>query len=116
MSTNRCKCKDSTVGAEAINDTPSIIDNKVSLLIAAGAAMAANCEICLNKIVPALIEARVSDADMRKAVIIGQMVKDKPAHLMKETADLLTGSSLSAKSTSKGSAFEEIKQDMTCCG
>ena len=34
-----------------------IVDRTITLLIAAGAAMAANCEPCLNKIVPDLIEA-----------------------------------------------------------
>ena len=41
-----------------------IIDYKVTMLIAAGAAMAANCEPCLNKIVPDLIEAGVAEADI----------------------------------------------------
>lgn len=77
-----------------------IVDHKVTLLIAAGAAMAANCEMCLNKIVPDLIEAGVAEADIRRAVEIGQFVKDKPAAIMKEAADALTGSRLSKKSVS----------------
>ena len=50
-----------------------------TMLIAAGAAMAANCEPCLNQAVPALIEAGVADADMQRAVSIGQAVKDRVA-------------------------------------
>ena len=61
-----------------------IVDYKVTMLIAAGAAMAANCEMCLNKIVPDLLEAGVAEGDIRRAVEIGQFVKDKPAAIMKE--------------------------------
>ncbi len=70
--------------------------------IAAGAAMAANCEPCLNKIVPDLIEAGVAEGDIRKAVEIGQFVKDKPAAIMKEAADALTGSQLADQQKSEG--------------
>lgn len=67
---------------------------KVMMLIATGAAMGANCEFCLNKIVPDLIEAGVADADIQRAVEIGQFIKDHPARIMKEAADVLTGSRL----------------------
>lgn len=50
---------------------------KIMMLIAAGSAMAANCEPCLNHIVPNLIEAGVANADIRKAVEIGLRVKEK---------------------------------------
>ena len=72
------------------------------MLIAAGAAMAANCEPCLNKIVPDLIAAGVAAADIRKAVEIGQFVKDKPAAIMKEAADVLTGSQPADRQKSDG--------------
>lgn len=81
---------------------PGIIDYRVTMLIAAGAAMAANCEPCLNKIVPDLIAAGVAEADIRKAVEIGQFVKDKPAVIMKEAADALTGSQLAVPQKSDG--------------
>ena len=79
-----------------------IVDHKVTLLIAAGAAMAANCESCLNKIVPDLIELGIAEADIQRAVEIGQFVKDRPAAIMKEAADVLTGTNLSKISTSEG--------------
>jgi alkylhydroperoxidase/carboxymuconolactone decarboxylase family protein YurZ len=88
----------------------NLVDHKVTLLIAAGAAMAANCEPCLNKVVPDLIEAGVSSADIRAAVEVGQFVKDRPAALMKEAADLLTGTSLSEGSGSRGCPAEAMKQ------
>jgi alkylhydroperoxidase/carboxymuconolactone decarboxylase family protein YurZ len=81
-------------------EVSQIVDYKVTLLIAAGAAMAANCEPCLNKVVPDLMEAGVAEADIRRAVEIGQFVKNKPAALMKEAADALTGTNMSEKISS----------------
>jgi alkylhydroperoxidase/carboxymuconolactone decarboxylase family protein YurZ len=63
------------------------------MLVAAGSAMAANCEPCLNMVIPNLIEVGVSDAEIRKAVEIGQYVKDREADIMKEAADVLAGTS-----------------------
>ncbi|UCH23749.1 MAG: carboxymuconolactone decarboxylase family protein [Deltaproteobacteria bacterium] len=90
-------------------DSPQIVDYRVTMLIAAGAAMAANCEPCLNKVVPDLLEAGVAEADIRRAVEIGQFVKDKPAAIMKEAADILTGTHLSDKPDSQGCPAEEMK-------
>ena len=93
-----------------IGDIHPIVDHKMTLLIAAGAAMAANCEPCLNRIVPDLIEAGVAEADIQRAVEIGQFIKDKPAAIMKEAADVLTGTNLSKKSISEGCPAEAMKQ------
>jgi alkylhydroperoxidase/carboxymuconolactone decarboxylase family protein YurZ len=92
-------------------DIPKIVDYKVTMLIAAGAAMAANCEPCLNKIVPDLIEAGVANEDIRRAVEIGQFVKDKPAAIMKEAADMLTGTQLSEGPVSEECPAEKLKQE-----
>ena len=35
----------------------SLVDRKVTLLIATGAAMAANCEPCLNNVIPLPLSA-----------------------------------------------------------
>jgi len=96
-------------------DIPGIVDYKVTMLIAAGAAMAANCEPCLNKVVPDLIEAGVADEDIRKAVEIGQFVKDRPAAIMKEAADILTGSHLSEGSVPDECPAEKMKQASRLC-
>jgi hypothetical protein len=87
-----------------------IVDYRVTMLIAAGAAMAANCEPCLNKVVPDLLAAGVAEADIRKAVEIGQFVKDKPAAIMKEAADVLTGSQLADSNQTEGCPAEKLKQ------
>jgi alkylhydroperoxidase/carboxymuconolactone decarboxylase family protein YurZ len=109
--------KHKTAVMQTQNDVSEIVDYKVTMLIAAGAAMAANCEPCLNKIVPDLIEAGVAQADIRKAVEIGQFVKDKPAAIMKEAADVLTGSQLSDPHASEGCPADTLKQPATAtCG
>ena len=97
-------------------DHSEIVDYKVTMLIAAGAAMAANCEPCLNKIVPDLLEAGVAEADIRRAVEIGQFVKDKPAAVMKEAADMLTGSYLSKRQATGGCPADEMKKPMAVGG
>ena len=97
-------------------DIPQIVDFKVTMLIAAGAAMAANCEPCLNKVVPDLIEAGVAESDIRKAVEIGQFVKDKPAAIMKEAADALTGTRMSEQHKSEGCPADALKQQAAVDG
>ncbi len=97
-------------------DISQIVNYRVTMLIAAGAAMAANCEPCLNKIIPDLIEAGVAEADIRKAVEIGQFVKDKPAAIMKEAADALAGTHLSGQHKSEGCPSDNMKAASGCCG
>ena len=43
-------------------------------------------------------EAGVTDEEIRGAVDIGQTVKERPASIIKETADKLTGTDLSSNS------------------
>ena len=104
------------VEEQSTKDSTQIVDYKVTMLIAAGAAMAANCEPCLNKIVPDLIEAGLAEADIQKAVEIGQFVKDKPAAIMKEAADALTGTHLSEQHKSEGCPSDKMKAASGCCG
>ena len=86
------------------------------MLVAAGSAMAASCEPCLNMVVPNLIEVGVPDAEIRRAVEIGQYVKDREADIMKEAADVLAGTSfLDAEipEQSASDAMEALKADKT---
>lgn len=107
-----CGCGENQEGgrSQVKDDCPPIVDFKVTMLIAAGAAMAANCEPCLNKIVPDLKDAGVAATDIRKAVEIGQFVKDRPAAIMKEAADILTGTQLSDESTSEECPAETTRR------
>ncbi len=113
---NSGKKEHSITKLQAETEIPQIVDYKVTMLIAAGAAMAANCEPCLNKIVPDLMEAGVAEADIRRAVEIGQFVKDKPAAIMKEAADALTGAHMSNPHTSEGCPTGALKQQAAAEG
>ena len=108
--------KHKVIENQFLKDGSQLVDYKVTMLIAAGAAMAANCEPCLNKIVPDLLEAGVAEADIRRAVEIGQFVKDKPAAVMKEAADTLTGSHLSKRRASEGCPADEMKKETAIAG
>ena len=107
---NSGKKESSITKLQVETEIPPIVDYKVTMLIAAGAAMAANCEPCLNKVVPDLLEAGVAESDIRKAVEIGQFVKDKPAAIMKEAADALTGTNMSDLNKSEGCPADALKQ------
>lgn len=84
QNTKGCRCRKAGVEAtrdvpvpqptknEQRTDIPVIIDHKVALLAAAGAAMTAECRPCLNDIMPELEEAGVSEADLRWAMENGQ--------------------------------------------
>ena len=89
---------------------------KQTMLIAAGSAMAAGCEPCLNQAIPGLIEAGVADADIRRALEIGQAVKDDAAANLKEVADVLAGTSLSVAPAVESLADSELREPAGCCG
>ena len=80
------------------DDMEPVKGDKMSMLIVAGAAVAGNCNSCLKAVVPELKEAGVTDEEIRGAVDIGQTVKERPASIIKETADKLTGADLSSNS------------------
>jgi alkylhydroperoxidase/carboxymuconolactone decarboxylase family protein YurZ len=92
-----CKAQDNA-GVQLQEETYEIVNDKVTLLIAAGAAVAANAVSCVEHVFHELKEAGATNEEIRGAVEIGQAVKEKPAGIMKEAADLLTGTSLSEKS------------------
>lgn len=91
------------------------IDVRVPMLVAAGSAVAAGCEPCLNSVVPKLIEARVPDGDIRKAVEIGQGIKDRAATNMKEVADLLTGTNLLGREKYDECETSDERKPAACC-
>ncbi len=51
---------------------PRRVDHKVTLLAAAGAAMAADCRPCLDEVMPELEKAGVGGADLQWAMENGQ--------------------------------------------
>lgn len=95
---------------------PEIVDRKVTLLVAAGSAMATGCEPCMDQIIPNLIEAGVGESDIRRAVEIGQRVKDAAADYMKEVADVLAGTHLARSSTPDPVITDPTPEGSGCCG
>ena len=87
--------KHKTAVLQTKNEDCELVDYRVTMLIAAG----------------------VAEADIRKAVEIGQFVKDKPAAIMKEAADVLTGTHLSDPNASEGCPADALNQPATAaCG
>ena len=87
----------------------------VTMLIGAGAAMAANCEWCLSQAVPNLIEAGIADADIRRAVEIGQSVKDRVSAVMNEAADLMVGTQFSRTPVPEACFAGQSSRAVACC-
>jgi hypothetical protein len=92
------------------------VDREVSLLVAAGSAMAAGCEPCLDQLIPGLIDAGVGDRDIRRALEIGQGVKDAAADYMKEVANVLAGTRLEGGPGPGRCSEAPIKESVGCCG
>jgi hypothetical protein len=93
------------------------LDTETQLLVGIGAAVAAGCIPCLEKMVE-LANGIDLDAKKRKAAaIIGQFVKDQPAAHMKSIADNLLGTHLQKaeeKVTCPAGTPEDQKQGCGC--
>ena len=96
--------------------TSGIMNRNMSLLVAAGSAMAAGCEPCMDQLIPSLIEAEVSDRDIRRAVEVGQSVKEAAAEYMKEVADVLAGTRLAGSRAPEQVLEGSITESGGCCG
>ncbi len=86
----------------------------IMMLIAAGSAMAANCEPCLNKAIPELIEAGVAREDIGRALEIGQSVKDQKASEMIEVAEILSDTELSEQFATASNAAADCVPGGEC--
>ncbi|MEW6670130.1 MAG: carboxymuconolactone decarboxylase family protein [Thermodesulfobacteriota bacterium] len=85
------------------------LDPETQTLIALGAAVACGCEPCLQKIVAQARAAGIGETKLKTAAIIGQFVKDQPAAHMKQLADQLLGTHLSAGRQAAGCPADSIK-------
>ncbi len=72
---------------------PSLFTEQVAELVAIGAAIGSNCEPCFKYHYDQARKLGVSDADMRRAVDMAQMVKDTPARAILKLAERFVGAS-----------------------
>ncbi len=79
---------------EASKLSSTIYTEAVAELVAIGAAVGSNCEICLKYHVDKARKLGISPADMDSAIQTAQMVKDTPARSILELAKRLLGSSV----------------------
>lgn len=70
---------------------PSLFTEQVAELVAIGAAIGCNCEPCFKYHYDQARKLGVSDADMRRAVDLAQMVKDTPARAILKLAERCVG-------------------------
>lgn len=93
------------------------LDTETQLLVGIGAAVAAGCIPCLEKMVELASGNNLDAKKLKAAAIIGQFVKDQPAEHMKSTADNLLGTHLQkaeTKVTCPVETPEDQKQDCGC--
>jgi AhpD family alkylhydroperoxidase len=107
MSTGRYPERDElATWAGLKQNTPSSYSPAVNELVAIGAAIAANCELCLKHHYREAQQLGVPKADMARAVEMGAKVKNSPHQAILKLADRLTGSSLS----------KPASEPDACCG
>lgn len=69
------------------NHEDTLFNDAVKELVAIGAAIASNCEMCFKHHFNEARKLGVSKEDIRKAVETAQMVKDSPARSIGELAE-----------------------------
>jgi AhpD family alkylhydroperoxidase len=97
-------------------DAPKLeITEQVRELIALGAAIGANCEPCLKYHTKKAREVGLTDAQMREALAVGQLVKEASAKNMTGLADKLIPEAAMA-SARHSAAPEQPAAGSRCCG
>jgi AhpD family alkylhydroperoxidase len=66
------------------------LDERTLRLIAVGASISANCQLCLQINVEKAIQAGIQEQDIAKAIQIGKMVRQGAASKMDRLVDGLT--------------------------
>jgi hypothetical protein len=89
------------------------IDAETELLISVGAAVAAGCIPCLERLVSKAKVVKLDLSKLKAAAIIGQFVKDQPASHMKEASDRLLGTHLGTASRTDSCPMEENDGSVT---
>jgi AhpD family alkylhydroperoxidase len=100
---------------------PSLFSEQVAELVAIGAAIGCNCEPCFKYHYDQARKLGVSDADMRRAVDLAQMVKDTPARAILNLAERYVGPSTDASAAKQSPGCTPApstadKPAAKCCG
>ena len=122
MSAGRYPERDELATWAGLNQAaPGIYSPAVNEMVAIGAAIAANCEPCLQYHYREAQQLGVSKADMARAVEMGAKVKDSPHQVMLKLADRLIGSTLSKPSSEPdgccgAQSASDAPSSGKCCG
>jgi hypothetical protein len=92
------------------------LDVETQLLVGIGAAIAAGCIPCLEKMNNLASEAGIEPKKLKAAAIIGQFVKDQPAGQIKATADRLLGTHLQSAPLSAACPADVPQSENDTCG
>jgi AhpD family alkylhydroperoxidase len=116
----RYPTRDELGGWFGLAQEPSLFTDQVAELVAIGAAIACNCEPCFKYHYDQARKLGVSNADMRRAVDMAQMVKDTPARAVLDLAQRYLGPSspqTAAKASPCCSAVPVavVKSPSKCC-
>ncbi|MFA6970483.1 MAG: arsenite efflux transporter metallochaperone ArsD [Gallionella sp.] len=97
--------------------TPSQFSEQVAELVAIGAAIGCNCEPCFKYHYDQARKLGVSDADIRCAVDMAQMVKDTPARAILDLAERFVGPSTAVSAAKQSPCCTSTdKPAAKCCG
>jgi len=87
------------------------MENKIKMLIAIGAAVTANCQLCLKTAVNQAQETGAEEKEILEAIAIGRIVRKGAIGKMDKFASTLTGKEVgSSDECPFGSTEEEVKE------
>lgn len=92
------------------------LNTETQLLVGIGAAVAAGCIPCLEKMVDLADKASIRSKKLKAAAIIGQFVKDQPAAHMEVAADRLLGTHLQMAAKTVACPAEVSESEGSNCG
>lgn len=78
------------------------MEDKTKLLIAVGAAVTANCQICLKTLLKKARESGVEEKEIREAIGVARLVRKNAATQIDHFLSGITGSEETAESAENG--------------
>jgi AhpD family alkylhydroperoxidase len=116
VSEGRYPSRAELAGWAAVEQPTSVYTPAVDELVAIGAAIASNCEPCLEFHVGRARELGVADEDLAHAVATARTVKETPARQLLVAADKLLGTTTARRGTSELSLpVVQVAGSGKCC-